>query len=98
MRQVHRVSTEAVEFDGVQRRKQISADPSRGQRLKGASQKVAQEHHPPGRETHTGRKEFCAVRGFPRSIRNGFYELSIDISDRKQDESAQRKSQNRSQR
>src|SRR5882724_2283554 len=73
VRQVHRVSAQAVQLIRIQRREQITANPSGGQSLKGAREEVAKEHHPAGGETYRGRKEPCDVGCLARGVGNLFY-------------------------
>src|SRR6266849_7461026 len=69
--QIHGVIAHTIKFDGVERGKQVTGNPSGGQRFERASQKVGQEHHPAGYEADGLGEKSGGVGDFSPRIGDG---------------------------
>ena len=70
VRQINGTSTQPIQLNTIQPRKQVVSNPAHGQSLEGAGKKIAEEDHPSGGESDGGRKEPGNVRNFATRVRN----------------------------
>src|SRR5438876_4938438 len=94
VRQVHRPARDSIDFERIQRRKNVACDFPNGHRLPWANDEIGEHHHPSCGEADCRRKNFGSVGDFTRRVRHGHYKLSVDVTDWKQQCAANRESQN----
>src|SRR5215831_3213695 len=97
MREIHRLTTHTVEFEGIKPRKNVSCNTPNGDRLPRAHDPVGEEHRPACHETQTGAAEGAiGIGDFAASVGNGLYQPAVDITDRHQRHSARSESEHSS--
>ena len=68
-RQEYRMSRDAVQFERIQRRKDVRREFADGNRFPRAHDEIRQQHHPASEVTHNRRKYLGGVRRFTRRVR-----------------------------
>src|SRR5260370_39995108 len=80
VRKVHAVIAETVEFNRIQRWKEIAGDSACCQSLEWTSQQIGEKHHPTSSKAHAGRKDASGVGDFRSCIRHKLHQLAVHVS------------------
>src|SRR6266403_408297 len=94
-RKEYGLSGDAVQFEGIQRWKDVRRKLADRHRFPRADDEICEQHHPTGEVAYKRRKHLGGIGCFSRRIRKTLYPLPIDVANGQQENSAQSETENR---
>ena len=92
------MALDAIQLKRVQRGKKICSQLADGHGFPRTHDEIRQQHHPAGEVTDHRRKYLRGVGSLSRRVGQAFHPLSVNVTNRQQQHSADRKSENCAQR